>query len=181
MSRKEAGFTLIETVIALAVLGICLGIAVPIYLGAAAATHAGAAKSALGITLLSAMAQSTVTGNEFVVCASTDGSACSGSTDWSTGWIAFVDLDADRGRGAGEALLRRDPALPSDVRLHSTAGRTRIVFQPHGGAAAGSNVTFTLCDRRGPAKAATLVLANSGRLRQDAPMPGAALACPSAG
>ncbi|HVI57480.1 MAG TPA: GspH/FimT family pseudopilin [Luteimonas sp.] len=181
MPRKEAGFTLIEIVIALAVLGICLGIAVPAYLGAVAATHAGAARTALGGTLLSAMTQSTITGMEFVVCASADGADCNGSTDWSTGWIAFADPDADRARGAHETVMRRESALPGDVRLRSTVGRTRIVFQPHGGAAAGSNVTFTLCDRRGPAKAATLVLANSGRLRQGAPSPTATLACPTGG
>mgnify|MGYP006170030997 CR=1 FL=1 len=43
-------------------------------------------------------------------------------------------------------------------------GRMRIVFQANGGNA-GSNVTFTLCDGRGPRKAVHLVMANDGRLR----------------
>ena len=63
------------------------------------------------------------------------------------------------------------------VRLRSTAGRTRIVFQGNGGNG-GSNVSFTLCDGRGPERARSLILANFGRLREDAPSPqNAAAAC----
>jgi type IV fimbrial biogenesis protein FimT len=73
-------------------------------------------------------------------------------------------------------VLRRIAALGGRVHLRSTTGRTRLVFQPNGGNA-GSNVTFTLCDGRGPAKAVTLVLANSGRLRTGQPTEAAALGC----
>ena len=128
-------------------------------------------------TLLAALEHSTVTGAEVVVCPSGDGASCSASSDWSGGWIAFADLDADRAHGPGETMLRQEPALAGDTHLRSTTGRTRVVFQPHGGAAAGSNVTFTLCDGRGAAKATTLVLANSGRIRQDEASPEAASAC----
>lgn len=177
MNHKQTGFSLVGLVAALAVLGILFGIAVPAYRGAIAAAHAGAAKSALGATLLSAMTHSSVAVVDVVVCASPGGSTCSGSTDWSAGWIAFADLDTDRAKGANEPLLRRQSGLPTGIHLRSTSGRRRIVLQPHGGAAAGSNVTFTLCDRRGVAKASTLVLANSGRLRQDKASVQAALAC----
>jgi type IV fimbrial biogenesis protein FimT len=56
------------------------------------------------------------------------------------------------------------------VHLRSTEGRTRIVFQGNGGSG-GSNVSFTLCDGRGPARAQGLVLANFGRLREAVPSP----------
>ena len=181
MRRKPAGFTLVEATVAMAVLGIGMGIAVPAWQGAVAATHAGAARTALGGTLLAAMTHSTVTGVEVVVCASPDGADCSGSIDWSRGWIAFADLDGNRRRSANETLLRRESALHAGVHLRSTRGRTRIVLQPQGGAAAGSNVTFTLCDRRGPAKASSLVLANSGRLRQAPAGAASAQACMAAG
>ena len=54
--------------------------------------------------------------------------------------------------------------------------RLVLVFQPNGGNA-GSNATFTLCDGRGAARAATLVLANDGRLRGGTPTALAAQAC----
>ena len=75
-----------------------------------------------------------------------------------------------------EGLLRHQAALDGGVHLRSTRGRTRLVFQPNGGNA-GSNVTFTLCDRRGRDRAVTLVLANNGRLRDGRPSRTAAEAC----
>ena len=50
------------------------------------------------------------------------------------------------------------------------------MVHPTGGNA-GSNVTFTLCDRRGEAAAVTLVLANTGRLRAGTPKAAAARGC----
>jgi len=55
------------------------------------------------------------------------------------------------------------------VHLRSTPGRRRLVLHPPGGAAAGTNVTFTLCDGRGASRTVALVLANSGRLRDARP------------
>jgi type IV fimbrial biogenesis protein FimT len=105
-----------------------------------------------------------------VLCPSTDGARCIDSPDWSGGWIVFLDPNASRERDAGEPLLLAQPALAGRVRLRSTAGRTRIVFQGNGGNA-GSNVTFTLCDGRGPAKARALILSNTGGLRDGAATP----------
>jgi type IV fimbrial biogenesis protein FimT len=51
------------------------------------------------------------------------------------------------------------------------------VLHPHGGAAAGTNVTFTLCDGRGPSRTVALVLANSGRLRDARPGAAAVAEC----
>ncbi len=181
MYRKQAGFTLLEVVMAMVAACVCMGVAIPAYQGAAAAVHAGAAKTDMGSTLLSAMTHATLTGVEVVVCASPDGGDCNGSIDWSSGWIAFADLDGNRSRGANETLLHRASALQAGVHLRSTVGRTHIVLQPQGGSAAGSNVTFTLCDRRGPAKASTLVLANNGRLRQDKASAASAQACLASG
>ena len=177
MDRRNAGFTLVEGLIAMAVVAIGLAIAVPAYSNAVSATRAEAAKVDLASTLVQALNHSTLTQVQVVVCSSQNGDACNGSVDWSGGWIAFADRDGNRVHGPNETLLRRQLPLHAGTRLRSTAQRTRIVFQPHGGATAGSNVTFTLCDQRGPAKATTLVLANSGRLRQGVPTAASARQC----
>ncbi|MGN6513314.1 MAG: GspH/FimT family pseudopilin [Lysobacteraceae bacterium] len=176
-STRTAGFTLVEALIVMAVAAIVLGLAVPAVGNATAAAHAGEAQADLVQTLTAGMAHSTVTLVEVVVCPSGDGTHCRGGSDWSAGWIAFADLDGDRERGATETLVRQHGALPDGTHLRTSTGRPRIVLQPTGGAASGSNATFTLCDGRGPAKATALVLASSGRLRQSTPTQAAALAC----
>lgn len=170
------GFTLIEAMIVLAVAAILLVVAIPAWSNATSAAHNGATRGALAMTVLDAVRHSALTGAEVVLCADTGAAQCSGDVDWGNGWIAFADLNGNRKRDARETVVGQAPALKGGVRLRSTPGRTKLVFQPNGGNA-GSNVTFTLCDRRGVAKASTLVLANDGRLRQGVPTAAAADAC----
>ena len=170
------GFTFIEAVIALAIIGLLVAIAVPAWTNARAVVHSRAVRAALLGSITEAIRHSTTTGSEVVLCASVDGLACSGTPDWSEGWLAYADIDGNRERAPRETLLRRQAALDGGVHLRSTRGRTRLVFQPNGGNA-GSNVTFTLCDGRGRERAVTLVLANNGRLRDGRPSRMAAEAC----
>jgi type IV fimbrial biogenesis protein FimT len=173
--QRNRGFTLLEALIVLAVASILACVAVPALRNASAEAHAAAAKAAFVETWLAAVNHAALTGAEVVVCpGSTAG--CTDGIDWSQGWIAYADLDGDRLRDPTETMLRTSGALGGGVRLHSTAGRTRLVFQPNGGNA-GSNVTFTLCDGRGPTAATTLVMSNGGRLRQGTPTAEAASSC----
>ncbi len=176
--HRDRGFTLIELMVVIAAMAILLLIAVPAWSHARAAAYSGAAKSALAATVLDAVRHAANTGAEVVVCPSSDGATCADSVDWSGGWLAFADLDGDRARGEYETIVRRQSALTSGVHLRSTKGRKQLVFQPNGGNA-GSNVTFTLCDARGSAYATTLVLSNSGNLRQGRPTAAAAQGCVS--
>ena len=163
MTHRMRGFTLIEAVIVLAVGGILVGAAVPAWSGAVENARSSSVKADLLATLTRAISHAAMAGSEVVLCPG-DSGGCRSTTDWSGGWIAYADIDGNRQRSANETLLQAEPALPGNVHLRSTVGRTRLVFQPNGGNA-GSNVTFTLCDGRGAARATTLVLANDGRLR----------------
>ena len=179
MRSIATGFTLIELMIALAVIGILLGIALPSYESFMEASRAGAAKSALMSSLSTTINRAATTGHQAVLCPSQDSTSCSAAIHWSHGWIAFFDLNGNRERDTDEALILSEPALTGKVRLTTTTGRTRIVIQPNGGNA-GSNVTFTFCDGRGPAKAQTIVLSNEGRLRYGTPSAAAiAATCPT--
>jgi type IV fimbrial biogenesis protein FimT len=176
MHNKVNGFTLIEALVAMTVVAILLAIAVPAWSHVQAAANAGSARAELAATLMDAVRHSANAGSEVVVCPVDAAGQCTGGTAWHGGWTAFADINGNRARDANETLLRRADALKGGVRLRTTVGRKRLVFQPNGGNA-GSNVTFTLCDARGPAHATSLVLANDGNLRQGKPTAAAANAC----
>jgi type IV fimbrial biogenesis protein FimT len=167
---------LLEAVLALGVAAVLLAVAIPAMSHAVSAANAAHVRSLLATTLMDAMRHATVGGADVVTCPTQNGATCVRTVDWSKGWMAFADIDGSRSREPHEPLLRREAALDGGVHLRSTPGRTRLVFQPMG-STAGSNVTFTLCDDRGPAKALSLVLANSGRLRAQAAPTEAATAC----
>jgi type IV fimbrial biogenesis protein FimT len=162
--KTEGGWTLIELLCALAVCAIVGGSAFSFLGGVLERGRASAVRQALADSLVAGAARATLSDARAVLCPSQDGATCSDGFDWSAGWLVFVDRNANREVEGGERIVVRQGPLPGRVRLHSTVGRKRIVFQALGGNA-GSNVTFTLCDGRGPKYAATLVLSNNGLLR----------------
>lgn len=174
--RIPPGFTLIEAMLALLISALLLGVAIPAWSSASEAARAVEAQALIQGSLNLAMRHAAITDSEVVLCPG-DADGCRDSYDWSGGWIAYADLDGDRRRDPGETLLRDQAALGGRVHLRSTRGRRRLVLRPHGGAAAGTNVTFTLCDGRGIPRATALVLGNNGRLRSARPAGAAARAC----
>lgn len=165
--KKQIGFTLVETMVACALAFILFGIAIPAANASIEAARSADARSKLLQSLIQAANRAGLTGTRAVLCPSVDGLECEDTHIWSDGWIVFMDRNANREREPDETLINMVQALEGEARLHSTAGRTRIVFQGNAGNA-GSNVSFTLCDGRGPGKARSLIMSNAGNLR-DAP------------
>lgn len=167
-SRSQEGVTLIELV---AVLAIVATVAVFASRGASAAINASRTSSSVSSLYASLTRARSLAANgsiDIVLCPSTDGVSCATGYHWENGWIVFPALHAGSDRTADEPILLHQPALPASVHLITSAGRTRLRFQPSGGNP-GSNVTFTFCDGRGPKAASAYAMANNGTLHAIAP------------
>jgi type IV fimbrial biogenesis protein FimT len=176
MTRNARGFTLIELLMTLAVFAILTACAMPAFGSLVSSTGARASRSNLITALNTARILAASKTAHVVVCPSADGRYCGHTTEWQHGWLIFVDTDHDDMRDDGEDLLAVGGKQPEGVAILSTAGRTHVDYRPDG-SATGSNVTFTVCDRRGAGDASALVINNAGRVRSGEPTAAAAAAC----
>jgi len=176
-SGPERGLTLIELLVALAVLAALLVVAVPGLGSLVASGRTAAAVNAVATDLAFARGEAVRRNRNVVLCPSADGVACDATGwRWDGGWIVFADLDRDRERAAGEPLLRRGTGM-AGVQVETSPGRRRIVFRPLG-TSGGSNASFTFCPE-GPAPPRVLCLSNTGRARLSATRcDGSPIVCP---
>lgn len=165
----QAGLTLIELLFTLAIVAILASFASRGVAAALNASRSSNGVASLVAALTRASSSAATAGVKVVLCPSRDGEACIAGDRWEHGWIAFVATQGGSERQADDPIVLRHGPLPPRVHLVSTAGRTRIKFQPNGGNV-GSNVTFTFCDGRGPKKASAYVLGNAGHLHAAAPV-----------
>jgi type IV fimbrial biogenesis protein FimT len=176
---RNRGLTLIELMMTLAVLATLIAVAAPAFGNLIQSTQAQTSRSGLTTALNTARIFAISKTAHVVVCPSADHQHCGHTTEWQHGWLIFIDADDDGERDDSEELLGVAEAQPEGVAILSTAGRTRVAYRPDG-SAVGSNVTFTVCDRRGSDTATSLVINNGGRVRDGKPTNTAAAACEEA-
>jgi type IV fimbrial biogenesis protein FimT len=151
--RPPRGFTLIESAIALAVVVVLLGNAVPAFSRLVASRAIGTQAAQFMSALRFARSEAVKRGEVVTVCArdpAVPGLRCQadGAADWRAGWIVYAD-PAGRGRlDAGETVLRLQAPFARSggvagtrSRVSYTAGgfatdaASRYQFQPQGSGA----------------------------------------------
>lgn len=160
MTTKQTGFTLIELMVTIAVLGILLSIGIPSYQNMVLNSRITAQANQVITALNYARSEAVKRAAPATVCSTNGGAACANSQNWSTGWLVFADADGDGAVDAGETL-RVWPALGGNNTLN-TVTNTKITFTATG-VATGFNDIFRLCDKRGTAEARSIVINSMGR------------------
>jgi type IV fimbrial biogenesis protein FimT len=176
MPHRHAGFTLIELAAATAVMALLAGLALPSMDALVERQRASAAISSLTAHMQLARLAAVTRNRRTVLCPTPDGNACEAGTDWSRGWMLFVDEDGNRRPDRGDDVLRVETEPTSrHLRIASSAGRQQLRYLPDG-TSAGANLTLSICNARGELLGRVIVN-NVGRPRSE--RPAQALPCPA--
>lgn len=165
---KRNGFTLVEMLIVLTVLAALLMVAAPGLSDLIRNNRIVTDVYALRATLNNARSEAVTRRAPVVVCPSTDGATCAASSNWASGYMTFVDTDANVApdpNNPDEELIQWEPRdKPMDITYVSTGGTQQVVFNTRG-AAIGSEGSFVFCDEREEEAARALILNAVGSVR----------------
>ncbi len=165
------GFTLVETLVVLAVVGVLLGAASLGLQDMVRSSRLSAATFRFVAEVNHARADAIRSGVRVVLCKSADGEACAAGGGWDQGWIVFRDSNNNASRDGAEVVLRRAEAEAGGLRIAGNELVARYLsFDPFGGArlvgGAFQAGTITVCSASAlPTQARHVVINAVGRVR----------------
>lgn len=197
--KNDAGFTLMELVITMALAAILITIGVPSFNEAINNSRLTANTNAFVAALNLARSEAIKRSIRVTVCKSSNGLCCDTSgTGYEQGWIVFADPDGDAlrspatcngGPNAPEPVIRAFARLSDGLTLTGNgnvvnyvsfvpAGVSRLSVPAGGGFQAG---TLTLCKSHYATSAREVSLSSGGRVQVDKKEPASAAVprCPS--
>jgi len=118
-NRTQTGFTLYELLTTMLIVGVVLSLGVPNMQSFRLNSRMTAAANDLHSSFHLARSEAARAKNNISICASADSSqttpVCSGG--FEAGWVVFEDRDADLVVDTGEPILRRYPAMNTDIAI----------------------------------------------------------------
>lgn len=116
----QRGFTLLELMTAITVLGVLLGLAIPSFRDIIRNNRVTTQTNDLVSALNYARSEALKRSNPVTACSSTNGTTCAGVNNWSTGWIVFTDINANGTLDGADERLQQWPATTGGITLNST-------------------------------------------------------------
>ena len=177
MSR-DSGYTLIELLVAVAVLGILLGVSAPAFQSVIKDSRQVTAYNQIASVLRFARSEAIKQSSGITVCPRSTDTAC--GTDWSKGMLVFHDALSNGNPlvlDSSDTILRVISTSLNGLTVSAnaivrpsttTANQTSIRFEGRG-QANWANGTWLLCDDRGEAFARALIVNGAGVARSAYP------------
>ena len=156
MRRQGVGVSLVELLVVLVLAGILLGAAAPAYQQVMRRLQMRVAANDLVAAIDLTRSQAITLGRPVMLAPLEPG-----GTDWSRGWVVFVDANGNRRPDSGEAIIFQRGPLPDGMRLVSafSSGGAPLYFA-YNGAGRSCSASNSLAARWG-----TLSLAQGGEAR----------------
>ncbi|MBT9614271.1 MAG: GspH/FimT family pseudopilin [Burkholderiales bacterium] len=148
------GFTLIELVMSIAIVGILLTVGIPSFIALITNNRIVSQTNDFVSDLAHARAEAVRRNSRVTICRSNTGTSCVPSSSWRDGWIVFTDPSGFGTLAGSETILRVHSAMPTGMTLAVSGFENSgdfLQFLPSGlvsGVSGGSTATagsFTLC------------------------------------
>jgi type IV fimbrial biogenesis protein FimT len=164
-SNRQSGFTLVELMIAVAVVAILLGLALPSFQGSMRSNRVATTSNELLGSLSLARTEAIRGLGPAGVCASADGATCAATTDWANGWIVWRD-----DRAAGGVVVRTVVRyIQPKQRMAINGPDVGVQFTTQGRAQAGATqIGVAASDAAGVARCVLVNTTGQSRITQGA-------------
>jgi type IV fimbrial biogenesis protein FimT len=158
MKRAQAGFTLLELMVVVAIAGVLLAVAIPSMTDFIRNSRiTGAANdvmAALHFTRSEAVKRRTpvtlcTSANALNADSSANLNATCAASAFLTGWIAFVDTNQSGQRDAGELILLNHEPMNTQITARSSVNPLQVTYLLSGFALNPNAARLVLCDQRG--------------------------------
>ena len=156
------GITLIEMMIAIAILAIIIALSAPGFLNLILSNQISGSASDFIDALRRAKTESSARLTTVTVC-TRNGDNCNANGDWDDGWLVFLNDDGNNTRDTDETIIYEQEALDQRITFTATDGNNNplriLSFTPSGNTTlAGSGAaTFTLQNQDGTISRSILV------------------------
>ena len=165
--HKESGVTLIELMIAVALTGLLLSMAVPAMGIFVSNSRQTSAINDFVSSMHVARSTAITTNARVTLCASAGGNDCE-AVAWNEGWIVFRDQDSDQSVDVDEVVLSSSEGIEG-LNIQSGEFGQFMMYRPTGrvmnASINGNSGQFTVCDDRGADHAKVMIIELSGRPR----------------